>query len=85
MERASICDNCASVVAGDTTVGNLIKDADALQKEGLRKNEAKLIQALGKYQLAWRALKDSGGHTDCVNCVDDEYKRLYRSLQGSRV
>jgi hypothetical protein len=85
MARGFICDICASVVAGDTTVGNLIKDGDALQKEGLRKNEKMLIQALGKYQMAWKALKESGGHADCVDCVNNEYKQLYRSLQGSRV
>ena len=85
MARAFICDVCASIAAGDTTVGILIKDGDALQKEGLRKNETTLIQALGKYQMAWKALNESGAHADCADCVDNEYKQLYRSLQGSRV
>ena len=79
-----VCDKCAAITAGETTVGALIKEGDILHREGIRADEGKLIQALAKYNEAWKILKDNNGHTDCIKNIDGEYKNLYRIIQGSR-
>jgi len=79
-----VCEKCEAVISGETTVGALIKQGDALQREGLSIDRVKLIHALDKYNEAWKTLKNKNGHTDCIKHIDNEYTRLYRSVQGSR-
>ena len=79
-----VCDKCEAIANGETTVGLLIKEGDILQREGLRVNEVKLMQALDKYNEAWKILQNNNGHADCIKYIDDEYESLYRIMQGSR-
>ena len=79
-----VCNLCKAVVSDETTVGNLIKEADTLRREGMR-NEAKLIQAMEKYYTACKALsKSRESHEECVKCVNKHYEDVYRLIQGSR-
>jgi len=79
-----LCDECAAVRVGQTTVSRLMEDGFALYKEGIRKDDLKLLRALDKYYEALKALKDNNGHLGCISNIDNEHKRLYRSIQGSR-
>lgn len=80
-----VCELCKAVIVGETTVGNLIKEGDILRKEGIRKDETKLMQAMEKYHAAWNALdKSNGNHAECVKYIDKEYQDVYRIIQGSR-
>ena len=79
-----VCDKCEAIISGETTVGLLIKEGDILHREGIRCNEKKIMQAMKKYNEACNILKDNNGHEDCIKKIDNEYKNLYRSIQGSR-
>ena len=79
-----VCELCKAVSAGDTTVGSLIKEGDALRREGMRDN-AKLMLALNKYHAAWKALSNNcENHTECVKCIDKDYEDVFRIIAGSR-
>ena len=78
------CKECEAIIIGESTVGMLLAEGESLHKEGLRRDQNKMIQALNKYQEAWTVLKANNGHEECLRRVDDEYYKLYRSLQGSR-
>ena len=79
-----VCDKCEATVNGKTTVGFLIKEGDILYREGIRFDEKKIMQAMEKYNEAWNILKNNNGHADCIKKIDDEYRSIYRSIQGSR-
>jgi len=79
-----VCDKCAAIAAGETTVGELIKEGDNLYRERSRTDDIKLLQALEKYNKAWKFLKTANGHANCIKFIDDEYRHLYRTIQGSR-
>ena len=79
-----LCDHCKGVIAGETTVGTLVSEGDALRKEGIRVDDIKLLTALSKYNEAWKALKSNDGHPECVESIDNDYRQLYRIVQGSR-
>ena len=81
---ALVCEKCEAIVSGETTVGLLIKEGDILQREGIHLGAEKWMKAMAKYDEAWKALKSNGGHAECINIVDDEYKKVYRTIQGSR-
>jgi len=79
-----VCDKCEAISSGETTVGFLIKEGDILHKEGVRSDREKIMQAMKKYNEACNILKNNNCHADCINKIDNEYRNLYRSLQGSR-
>jgi len=82
--NVALCNECAEVKVSQTTVGRLMEEGFALYKEGVRKDHIKLLDALDKYYEALKALKESNGHSGCISYINNEYKRLYRSIQGSR-
>lgn len=82
--RAYICDECAIIPTDRAAIGDIVKDAEALHKEGLHVNRLMLTQALTKYNEAAKALKAAGGHADCVKYLDNEYMLLFRFVAGSR-
>ena len=51
-----LCDECATVKTGQTTVGNLMDEGFALFKEGVRSDASKRLQALDKYYEALKVL-----------------------------
>ena len=79
-----LCDECAAVKIGQTTVGRLIEEGIDFYKEGARKDDLKLLLSLEKYREALKALEDNNGHANCVAYVAKEYTRIYRIMQGSR-
>ena len=74
-----ICMTYKTIISGETTVGNLIKEGDTSRREG------NLMQAMKNYHAVWLTLSNSSeSHEECVKLVDKEYKEIYRSMQGSR-
>jgi len=79
-----VCKLCESVIIGETTVGNLIREGDILRRESVR-DETKLMQAMEKYHAAWSALrKNCESHAECIKSVDKDYEDVYRIIQRSR-
>jgi len=75
---------CQAITKENISVGDLVKEADLLRR-GCTRNEAKLMQAMKKYNVAWNILKNSNeSHAECVKCVDEEYRAVFKSIQGSR-
>jgi len=78
-----VCNLCKSITSGETTVGSMLKEADALRREA--RSETKLIQAMEKYNAAWNALNNSHkSHEECIETVNKDYQDVFRSIQGSR-
>ena len=80
----TVCDECMAVKVEQDTVGQLLDEAFIFYKEGIRKDDLKLIRALNKYYEALKGLENGGGHADCINYIANEYRRLYKTIAGSR-